>query len=128
MPEEESGLDELLRLSQKFSRQAAEDEARDKQRIEQGKKVRGVLKGLKEINISMALSQLQDVAEPSVMKRVDALKTVENTDDLRKMILSISESIERKLGNAGSHNAEINKLVDSMRTLNILIELYFSLH
>mgnify|MGYP000405258879 CR=1 FL=1 len=127
MAEEESGLDELLRLSQKFTRQAAEDEAREKQRLEQGKKVRGVLRGLKDLNISMALTQLQEVAEPAVIKRVEALKTGEGTDDLRKLITSLSDSIERRLGSLNPRNADTGPLVNSMRTLNILLDLYFSL-
>lgn len=127
MAEEESGLDELMRLSQRFTRQAAEDEAREKQRIEQGKKVRGVLRGLKDLNISMALTQLQEVADPAIIKRVSALKTGDGTDDLRKMITSLSDGIERKLGLLNPRNGDTGPLVNSMRTLNILLDLYFSL-
>ena len=57
--EEESGIDELMRLSQQFTRQDEEREEREKQRKEKGKQVQGVLQGLKELKVSMALEQLK---------------------------------------------------------------------
>jgi hypothetical protein len=90
MTEEESGFDELMRLSQQFTRQQEEHDVKERQREEQGKKVRGVLQGLKELKISMTLEQLQTVATPEIIKEVESL--------------------------------------NSMRSLNILMDLYFSLH
>ena len=58
MAQEESGLDELMRLSHQFTKQKAENEAKERQRLEQGKKVQGVLQGLQELNINLALQQL----------------------------------------------------------------------
>ena len=127
MPEEESGLDELMRLSRQFNRQAEEDEARERQRQAQGKKVRGVLQGLKDLNIAMALSQLEGIADPAIIKRVGSLKGVNNPEDLRKLVSSLSDSIERKLGTAAARSPEYASLTDAMRTLNILLDLYFSL-
>jgi hypothetical protein len=124
MADEESGLDELMRLSRQFTRQKAENEAKERQREEQGKKVRGVLQGLQELNINMALQQLKTVAGPDIIKQVNALKPRGGTEDLRKMISALADELERSLI-AGGDTAP---LVNPMRTLNILLDLYFSLH
>jgi hypothetical protein len=79
MADEESGIDELMRLSRQFTRQQEEHEAREKQREAQGKKVKGVLQGLKELNFSMAVTQLKTVARPEIVKQVNALKSQEHT-------------------------------------------------
>jgi hypothetical protein len=128
MPEEESGIDELLRLSRQFSRQQAEHDQREKERQAQGKKVRGVLQGLKELNLSMAITQLKTVARPEIVKQVSALKTQESTDALRKLISNIADDLENRLRTVPAPKADTAYLVNAMRTLNILMDLYFSLH
>lgn len=127
MKEEESGLDELMRLSRQFTRQQAEHEAREKQRQAQGKKVRGVLQGLKDLNLDMAVTQLKVVAKPDIVKQVSALKNQENTDTLRKLISGIAEDLEDRLRAIQIPKADTTALCNSMRTLNILMDLYFSL-
>ena len=124
--EEESGLDELMRLSRQFTRQQEENEAQERQRREQGKKVRGVLQGLKDLNVSMSVEQLKAVAPPDIIKGVNALKTKEGTEDLRKMISRLADDLERRI--AEIHGPDAARLSNSMRTLNILMDLYFSLH
>jgi ribosomal protein L22 len=124
MAKEESGLDELMRLSRQFTQQKAVNEAKERQREEQGKKVRGVLHGLQELNINMALQQLKAVAKPDVIRQVTAMKTRGGTDDLRKMISVLGEDLEKSL-EAKKENAP---QVNAMRTLNILLDLYFSFH
>ena len=128
MPEEEeSGIDELMRLSRQFTRQQEEHDKQERQRQEQGKKVKGVLQGLKDLNLSMALSQLKDVATPEVIQQVTALKNKSDTEDLRKMITSLVDELEKKLNDASGSKAEMTKLLNSTRTLSILLDLYFSL-
>jgi hypothetical protein len=127
MPEED-GLDELMRLSRQFTRQQAEHDAKEKQRQAQGKKVKGVLQGLKELNLSMAVTQLKTVARPEIVKQVNALKTQESTDALRKMISSIADDLENRLRALPGSKTETASLCNAMRTLNILMDLYFSLH
>ncbi len=113
-----------MRLSRQFTQQKAENEAKERQREEQGKKVRNVLQGLQELNIDMALSQLKTVASPDIIKQVNALKTRGDTEDLRKIISSLADDIEKKLVS----EKNTTPLVNPMRTLNILLDLYFSLH
>jgi hypothetical protein len=124
MAKEESGLDELMRLSRQFTHQKAENEAKERQREEQGKKVQGVLQGLQELNINLALQQLKTVAKPDIIQQVNALRAKGGTEDLRKMISALADDLERSLGD----KKENAPLVNSMRTLNILLDLYFSFH
>lgn len=126
--EEENGIDELMRLSRQFTRQQEEREDREKQREAQGKKVRGVLQGLQELNLSMAIEQLKSVAGPEIIKKVNALKSQENTDELRKIITDLADDLENQLRTVSVSKADAVPLVNSMRTLNILMDLYFSFH
>ena len=128
MAEEESGIDELMRLSRRFTRQQEEREKQERQRQEQGKKVRGVLQGLQDLNINMAMQQLKTVAKPEIIRQVSALKSTKGTEDLRKMITTIADDLEKHLGAVSASKTEITPLVNSMRTLSILMDLYFSLH
>jgi hypothetical protein len=123
----ESGFDELMRLSQQFTRQQEEHEEKERQRAEQGKKVRGVLDGLRELNISMAMEQLQPVATPEIIKEVNALRSKQGTEELRKVISGLAEDMESRLRAISSTDPDAAPLVNSMRTLNILMDLYFSL-
>jgi hypothetical protein len=127
MADEESGIDELIRLSRQFTRQQEEHETREKQRQMQGKKVKGVLQGLKELNFNMAATQLKTVAKPEIVKQVSALKSQESTDTLRKIISDIADDLEKRLRNASASKPDIVPLLNAMRTLNILVDLYFSL-
>ena len=123
----ESGIDELMRLSRQLTRQQQEHTDRERQREEQGKKVRGVLQGLKELNVSMAIQQLEPIATPAIIKGVNALKSKPGTEDLRKAISDLADDLENRLGAISASKSETAPLVNSMRTLNILIDLYFSL-
>ena len=127
MTQEESGIDELLRLSKRFTKQQEDRDKQERQRIEQGKKVKGVLQGLQELNLSMALTQLKTVAKPDIIQKVTALKNKAGTEDLRKMITNLADDIERQLGALNPAKADTTPLVNSMRTLSILLDLYFSL-
>jgi hypothetical protein len=128
MAQEESGLDELMRLSRKFTRQQEERDKQERQRAEQGKKVKGVLQGLKDLNLSMALGQLKTVAKPEIIRQVTALRTGEGTENLRKLITTLADDLEKQLGAISNPKAEMTTLANSMRTLSILLDLYFSLH
>ena len=123
----ESGFDELMRLSQQFTRQQEEHTKREKQREEQGKKVQGVLQGLRELNVSMATEQLKSLATPEIIEKVNALRNKPGTEDLRKLISELADDLENQLNTISAANPEAASLLDSMKTLNILMDLYFSL-
>jgi hypothetical protein len=126
MPEEESGIDELMRLSRKFSKQQEDHEKQERQRQEQGKKVRGVLQGLQELNLSMAISQLKTVAKPEIINQVTALRSKAGTEDLRKLITKIVDELDKQLGASSLTKSEIASANNSVKTLSILLDLYFS--
>ena len=123
----ESGFEELMRLSQQFTRQGQERTAREKQRAEQGKKVQGVLQGLKELNVSMAIEQLKLVAAPDIIEEVNSLKRKQGTGDLRKLISNLTDDLENRIGIVSASNPDMAPLERSMKTLNILLDLFFSL-
>ena len=123
----ESGFEELMRLSQQFTRQGQERTAREKQRAEQGKKVQGVLQGLKELNVSMAIEQLKLVATPDIIEEVNSLKRKQGTGDLRKLISNLTDDLENRIGIISASNPDMTPLERSMKTLNILLDLFFSL-
>ena len=127
MPDEEDGLEELMRLSQRFTKQEEDRQEKERQRAEQGRKVQGVLRGLQELNVNMALDQLKDVAEPETIKAIEALKTKANTEDLRDTITNLADRLERKLVSLAAADPEKAPLANALKTLNILMDLYFSL-
>jgi len=123
----ESGFEELMRLSQQFTKQGQERTAREKQRAEQGKKAQGVLQGLKELNVSMAIEQLKLVATPDIIEEVNSLKRKQGTGDLRKLISNLTDDLENRIGVISASNPDMTPLERSMKTLNILLDLFFSL-
>ncbi len=127
MAEEENGMDELLKLQRQFTRQQEEHDSRRKLQEEKGKKAQGVLHGLRDLQFSMTLEQLNSVASKDIIKKVNALKNNPDTDELRKMISGLSEDIEIRLEVMANSDPAVKPLEDSMRVLSILMDLYFSL-
>lgn len=127
MAQEDSGLDELLALSRKFTKQKEDSEKQERQRIAQGKKVKGVLQGLQDMNLQMALTQLKQVAKPELVQRVAAIKTKPGTEDLRKLITKLVDDTERQVITLNP-KSDTASLVNSLRTISILLDLYFSLN
>jgi hypothetical protein len=127
MAQEDSGLDELLALSKKFTKQKEDNEKQERQRIEQGKKVKGVLQGLQDLNLQMALGQLKAVAKPELIQQVAALKTGASTESLRKIITRLVDDAERQVS-ALTPKTDTTTIVNQMRMLSILLDLYFSLN
>lgn len=123
----ESGMDELMRLQQQLTRQEQERTDKQRQREEHGKKAQSVLQGLKELNISMAIEQLKTVATPEIIEETNALRNKPGTEDLRKAISNLADDLETRLSAISASNPDAMPLVNSMRTLNILMDLYFSL-
>jgi hypothetical protein len=76
----------------------------------------------------MALTQLKSVAKPEIIRQVTALKSGQGTEVLRKIITNLVDEMERQLNAASGAKTEIGQLVNSMRTLSILLDLYFSFH
>lgn len=127
MADEESGFDELMRLSQQFTRKQQERTERERQREEQGKKAQGVLQGLRGLNVSMAIEQLKPIAAPEIMERVNALNSQPGAEDLRKLISGLTDDLEDRIGAISASSPDMKPLSHAIKTLNILMNLYFSL-
>jgi hypothetical protein len=127
MADEESGFDELMRLSQQFRMQEQERTEKERQREERGKKAQDVIQGLKELKVSMAIEQLKTVATPELIEEVNALRSKPGTEDLRKAISNLADDLENRIGIISASNPDTAPLLNSISTLNILMDLYFSL-
>ena len=123
----ESGFDELMRLSRETARKQQEITHREKQQAEQRQKVRGVLQGLKEIKVSVAVEQLRSVATGEYIEEVSSLAQKQGTEDLRKLISDLAEDLEKQMDSAAASNPDMVPVERSVKTLTILIDLFFSL-
>jgi hypothetical protein len=121
------GLEELMRLSQRFKKQEQDNTQRERQRQQKQKEVQSVLGGLRGLNISMALEQLKPVASPEIIRQVSTLKSAPGTAGLRKLITNLAYDLESRLGKVSSADPNVKQLERSMKTLTILMELFFSL-
>ncbi len=123
----ENGFDELTRLSQQFKKHERESTHREKQRAEQRKKVQGALGGLRELTVSMTVEQLKLFATPEIIEQVSSLKSKQGTAELRKLISNLANDLEKHIGIVASANPSVQPLERSIKTLIILMELFFSL-
>ncbi|MDP3879573.1 MAG: hypothetical protein Q8Q07_04600 [Dehalococcoidales bacterium] len=124
---DESGLDELTRLSRKMADEAQQRARSEQQRTAQRQIARDVLQGVKEISISVAMGQLKLVATPEILTAVTQLRNKPGTRELRKIITDLSHDLERRTGSFSPSDPELEPIAQSVRTLAILIELLFSL-
>ena len=74
----------------------------------------------------MALTQLKTVAKPDLIQKIVALKTRPGTEELRKIITKLVDDIEKQV-NTLNPKSDTTQLANSIRTLSILLDLYFSL-
>ena len=123
----DSGFDELMRLSRETARKGQELAKREQQQAEQRQKVRGVLQGLKEIKVSVALEQLKLVAATEFIEEISSLTDKQDTEDLRKSISDLAEDLEKQIENFAASNPDMVPVERSVKTLTILIDLFFSL-
>ena len=123
----ENGLDELARLSQQFKKHEHESRQREKQSAEQRKRVQSALGGLRELTVSMSVQQLRLVATPEIIEKVDSLKSKQGTAELRKLISKLASDLEKRIGSVANDNPSVKPVERSIKTLIILMELFFSL-
>ena len=123
----ESGFEELMRLSQQFTKQEQEHKVREQRRDEQRKKVQDVLGGLKELKLSVATEQLRLVATPEIIERVNSLKDKLGTEELRNLISELADDLENRISTIAASNPDIKPIENSTKTLAILMELFFSM-
>ena len=123
----DSGLNELMRLSQQFKKEEHEATEREKQSARQRKKASGVLSELRVFSISRTVGQLQLVATPEIIEQVNALKSKQGTAELRKLIDNLVYDLEKRISIIAATNPDIKPIERSIITLAILVGLLFSL-
>ena len=123
----ENGLEELLRLSKKFTKSEQEHTKKEQDHAERRQKAQGVQQGLAEIKVSVAVEQLKLVAAPEIIEEVSSLRLKRGAGDLRILISNLAANLERHVDSASSSNADMVQIERSVKTLAILIELLFSL-
>ena len=123
----QSGFEELMRLSQQFTKQEQEHTIREQRRAEQNKKVQDVLGGLRELKLSVAIEQLRLVATPEIIERVNSLKDKPGTEELRAFISELADDLESRISAIAASNPDIKPIEYSTKTLAILMELFFSM-
>ena len=124
---DDSGLEELLRLSKEITKVDQERTKAERERTEQRQKVNALQQGLIELKASVALEQLKSIATPEVIKEVSSLKHKQKTDGLRKLILNLSAELEGWVDNMSGSRPDKVSIRRSVKTLAILIELLFSI-
>ncbi|MFC1958183.1 hypothetical protein ACFLVQ_01270 [Chloroflexota bacterium] len=123
----ESGFDELMRLSQQFKRQEREATHREQQSARQRKKTQDVLSELRGFSISVAIGQLEMIADPGMVEKVDALRSKRGTAELRGLIRNLAYDLEKRIRTVAAADPDIKPIESSIKTLAILMELLFSL-
>ncbi len=123
----DSGLDELMRLSQQINKQEREATQREKLSAMQKKKSHGVLNELRAFSITMAVGQLKLVASPEIIEQVNALQNKQGTTELRKLINNLIYDLEKEISTIADANPDIKPIEQLIKTLTILMGLLFSL-
>jgi len=123
----ESGLDELIRLSQQTARMGQDLRQKEQQEAEHYQKVQGVVQGLRKISFSVALEQLKPVTTAEIIEKVKSLQSKQDTKELRRLITELARDLDKlvaKLPDSDSNKALVES---SVKTLTVLISLLFSL-
>ena len=123
----DSGLDELMRLSQRLKNQEREATQREKLSAGQKKKSQDALSELRAFSISMAVGQLKLVASPEIIEQVNALQSKQGTTELRKLIDNLLYDLEKQISIIANANPDIKPIEQLIKTLTILMGLFHSL-
>lgn len=123
MKNSESGLEELLRLSRETSKAGQKLARREQQHSEKTQ----VVRGLREIKVSVALDQLKLFAKPGITEQVRSLKNKKTNEDLRRLILDLTSELERSVTSTSAPTVKASLFERQVKTLAVLVELLFSL-
>lgn len=123
----ESGLDELMRLSQQTARMGQNLRQKEQQEAEHYQKVQGAVQGLREISLSVALEQLKPVATAEIIEKVRSLQNKQDTKELRQLITDLARDLDKLVAKLPSSDSNKALVESSAKTLTVLISLLFSL-
>ncbi|MFC2036021.1 hypothetical protein ACFLUJ_07895 [Chloroflexota bacterium] len=122
-----SGLEELMRLSQQLNQQEHEATRREEQNTRQKQKSQDVLSELRAFSISTAVGQLKLLASAEMVQKVNALQNKQGTTELRKLIDSLTYELETQISSIANANPDMKPIERLIRTLTVLMGLFFSL-
>ena len=122
-----SGLEELMRLSQQLNQQEHVATQREKQNAKQKQKSQDVLSELRAFSISTAVGQLKLLATPEMIEQVNALQNKQGTTELRKLIDNLTYELETQISSIAHANPDMKPIEQLVKTLTILMGLFFSL-
>jgi hypothetical protein len=125
---EESGLEELQRLSREIGdkgKELAYGLGRARKSIEQVEKKRALWSIIRELKISLVLDKLQPLAGFEIINEVKSLKNDHSTAGLRRIILNMVEELEKSISSDDRALIDIPAIKKKLMILSILIELIF---
>ncbi len=125
---EESGLEELKRLSREIEAQGRELSlglGRALQSMERVERKRALWAVIRDYKISLVLEQLENLAGFEVLKEVKSLKGKKSTAGLRRIIFGMVTELQKKLDVSGAPPADIPEINKKLKLLSVLLELLF---
>jgi hypothetical protein len=127
---EESGLEELRRLSREIGdrgKELVQDLGRARKSIEQVERKRAVWSLIRELKISLVLEKLEPLADFEIFNEVNSLKSKTSTAGLRRIILSTLSEIENSFASGDMSQVDAPDIKKKLAVLSILLELFFYL-
>jgi signal recognition particle GTPase len=125
---EESGLEELLRLSQKI-RDMGREQVEKLEHARAGVArigKRQVLQDLiREIEASVVLDKLDPLATFKIIETVENVRKSQDTTELRKLILDLVNELLTKVDRKNDDSFDARSVERSLKTVGILLELLF---
>jgi hypothetical protein len=122
-----NGLEELRQLCKKIIDIEQCHDLRERENTEKRQVRQVVQKQLRELQISVALVQLDLIAPHELTDKVNSLTIDGNTKGLRHLILELVSDLERYLSGRDRTRPDMDFIERSVKTLCILIELLDSL-
>jgi hypothetical protein len=127
---EESGLEELQRLSREIGnrgRELARGLGQARKSLEQVERKRALWSVIRELKVSMVLEKLEPLVGFEIYNEVELLKHKQSTAGLNRIILNMVDDLEKDLDVDDISGLDFTVVKKKMKILSILMELAFYL-
>jgi hypothetical protein len=127
---EESGLEELQRLSREIGnrgRELARGLGQARKSLEQVERKRALWSVIRELKVSMVLEKLEPLVGFEIYNEVESLKQKQSTAGLNRIILNMVDDLEKDLDVDDISGLDFTVVKKKMKILSILMELAFYL-
>jgi hypothetical protein len=125
---EESGLEELRRLSREISDRGKElvrGLGRARESIERVEKKRALWSAIREFKVSLVLEKLEPLVDFNIYNEVEALERGGSAAGLQRIILDMINDMENKIDADDVSKVDVPALKNKLKVLSILLELVF---